>query len=61
MHVINIKIYLGGKCISVAGAPFSPCWCYQPGLKVLFFLFPVFLSIHFFLFNIFYSNLHVLL
>ena len=33
----------------VAGAPFCPGWCYQPGQKVFFFMF--FFSQFFFYFN----------
>ena len=36
----------------VAGAPFCPGWCYQPGQKVLFF--PVFLFLIFFLFQLYF-------
>ena len=39
----------GAASAHVAGAPFCPGWCYQPGQKVFFFMF--FFSQFFFYFN----------
>ena len=41
----------GAASAHVAGAPFCPGWCYQPGQKVSFFFFMFFFSQFFFYFN----------